>query len=287
MWLSSMPSARFSMRSCRLANETFRPALPQFLGQMRADVLVETAEQVIAAINQVHIDAHAVENTGELDRDIAAADDDHRLRQLGQMKGLFRGDGVFDARHIVGQRRAAASGDQHLGCGDRFGFFFTLDLKRMGIEEPRGAMEQVCAGLGEVVGVDPRQAGDLLVLAHQEGRPVEARAVDRPAEAAGELEVAAEGGGVDHQLLGHAAAHHAGAADPVFLGHRDLGPAHGRQPGRPHPAGPRADDEQVVVVVSHRNSPRTLKASDGRRRRDHRSAPRRRGRETGRGRQPR
>ena len=55
-------------------------------------------------------------------------------------------------------------------------------------------------------------------------------------------------GAVDEQFLGHAAADHAGAADPIFLGDGDAGAVRGRDPRRAHAARAGADDEQVIVV---------------------------------------
>ena len=73
----------------------------------------------------------------------------------------------------------------------------------------------------------------------------------RPAEALGGLEGGGELAGVDHELLGHAAANDAGAADAVFLGDGDAGSGQRRHPRGPHSAGAGADDEEVVVVLGH------------------------------------
>ena len=50
--------------------------------------LVETAQNVLPAIDQRHLRAEPVENTGELDRDIAAALDENALRQLFEVERL-------------------------------------------------------------------------------------------------------------------------------------------------------------------------------------------------------
>ena len=57
---------------------------------MGANVVVETAQDIVAAINQRHVGAEARENTGELQRDIAAALNHDALRQRRQMKHLVR-----------------------------------------------------------------------------------------------------------------------------------------------------------------------------------------------------
>ena len=60
---------------------------------------------------------------------------------------------------------------------------------------------------------------------------------------------------VNEQLLGHAAADDAGAADPMLLGHRNAramrrGDARGADPARPG-----TDDEQVEVEIAHVGDP--------------------------------
>ena len=49
---------------------------------MVAHVVVEAAQDLLAAIDQRHLGAEAVEDAGELDRDVAAALDQDALRQL-------------------------------------------------------------------------------------------------------------------------------------------------------------------------------------------------------------
>jgi hypothetical protein len=124
-----------------------------------------------------------------------------------------------------------------------------LDLDGVAVLQPGLAMDQLGAGVLEVADVDAGEPGDLLVLFHQEPRPVEAGVGDIPAVAPGGLEMLRIFRGVDHELLGHAAADHAGAADAMFLSDRHLGAGHGRDPGRAHAAGARPDDEEVVVVA--------------------------------------
>ena len=75
----------------------------------------------------------------------------------------------------------------------------------------------------------------------------ELRLAQVPAVAAGRLEPLREVGAVMHQLLRHAAADDAGAADPARLGDPDLGPVRGRAPGAGDAAGAATDHEQVEV----------------------------------------
>ena len=62
------------------------------------------------------------------------------------------------------------------------------------------------------------------------------------------LQILGEMGAVDEQFLGHAAADHAGAADPIFLGDGDPRAMRGGDPRRAHAARAGADDEEVVIV---------------------------------------
>ena len=66
------------------------------------------------------------------------------------------------------------------------------------------------------------------------------------------LQILGEMGAVDEHLLGHAAADHAGAADPVFLGHRHARAVRRRYPARAHPARTGTDGDEVVIVIGHR-----------------------------------
>ena len=88
-----------------------------FAAQMGAHVVVEPAQNVLAAIDQRHPRAEAGEDAGELDRDVAAALDHDLARQRRQVEGVVRRDGVLDARDGVPGKRRAAGGDR--GCGRR------------------------------------------------------------------------------------------------------------------------------------------------------------------------
>src|SRR5690606_25684414 len=114
--------------------------------------------------------------------------------------------------------------------------------------------EDLRAGPPKPVGIEPFEPGDLAVLAGDQLRPVEARRPDVPAIAGGIFESVGEGAGIDHHLLGYAAADHAGAAHAVFFGHADARAGPGRDASRPHTARSATDDEEVEVelhTVSH------------------------------------
>uniref|UniRef100_A0A0N4ZIZ6 PE-PGRS family protein n=1 Tax=Parastrongyloides trichosuri TaxID=131310 RepID=A0A0N4ZIZ6_PARTI len=236
-------------RGVLAAQDDLDAALLDLARQMGAHVVVKAAQDVGAAIDQGRLDAQTGEDARELDRDIAAARDHDALGQLRQMESFFGRDGMFDAGQVLGLPRAAAGGDQDLLGGE--GLVFADDFDGVGVLQDSAAVDQIDARLGQVGGVDARQAGDLDVLGLQEGRPVEFRIVEGPAVALGDLQRVADFRGHDHELLGHAAADDAGAADPVFLGHSHLLAAQGGQARRADPAGTGADDEEVVVVLGH------------------------------------
>ena len=109
----------------------------------------------------------------------------------------------------------------------------------------------VHAGLFQIGAVDALEAGDLGVLVLDQRRPVEARLAHGPAETGRVLELVPEAAGIDHQLLRHAAADHAGAAEAVLLGEHHLGAVARRDAGGPHAAGASADDEKIHVKRAH------------------------------------
>jgi hypothetical protein len=129
------------------------------------------------------------EDARELHRDIAAARDQDALGQFRQVEGLFRGDGVFDARQVGGHPRTAAGGDQDLVGRDRL--VLADDLDGVGVLQHGAAVDQIDARLAQVGGVDAGQAGDLDILGLDEFRPVEA-GVDGPAIALGGVELVGE-----------------------------------------------------------------------------------------------
>src|SRR6516162_10965622 len=77
-----------------------------------ADVIVETAQNVLTTINQRHMRAEPGEDSGELDRDVAAALDHDTARKVRKMERLVRRDNVFDAGNRITVARRAAGGDQ-------------------------------------------------------------------------------------------------------------------------------------------------------------------------------
>ena len=107
--------------------------------------------------------------------------------------------------------------------------------------------EQADAGALQHLQVDAVQPRDLGVPGRAQLLEGQRRVADVPAIVLGRLEPLGEMGAVVHQLLGHAAADDAGAADPAVLGQPDLGAVRGGAPGAGDAAGAAADHEQVEV----------------------------------------
>ena len=74
--------------------------------QVGANLVVEAAQDVLAAIDQRHLRAEPGEDAGKFHRDVAAALDDDLARQRGQVKRLVRRDRVLDAGNGVAGMRA-------------------------------------------------------------------------------------------------------------------------------------------------------------------------------------
>ena len=72
----------FSIAATVLPVTHLDAALLHLGAQVLAHVVVEAAQDVLAAIDQRHVGAEAVEDAGELDRDIAAALDHDAVRQI-------------------------------------------------------------------------------------------------------------------------------------------------------------------------------------------------------------
>ena len=215
---------------------------------MIAQLLVEAAQDLGAAIEERGVDAEAVEDAGKLDRDVAAADDQDGFRQGLEMERLVGGDGVACARNI-GHDRVPARGDQNGARGD----FAVAGLhgQRMRVGQLGAGLHDGDAGTLETGAIEALEAGVFRVLVGDQRRPIEARRRDAPAEARRILEVVAEAAGIDEELLRHATPDHASAAEAILLGNRHLGAVASSDARRAHPAGPAADDEEIEVELTH------------------------------------
>src|ERR1700730_10839514 len=103
-------SALVDARDVRAAADV-DAAPPHLLAEIDADVLVEPAQYLRAPDELDDLASEAIEDAGELDRDIAAADDDDALRQVRPVERFVGRDHMLDA----GDRRGlgpAAGRDQ-------------------------------------------------------------------------------------------------------------------------------------------------------------------------------
>ena len=148
----------------------------------------------------------------------------------------------------VGHEGAAAHGDENLLRRQRLAVAGQTDRVRPG--DRRAGLMDFDAGAFEIAAVDVLQPQDLRVLALNEARPVEGPIAHGPAEAGRVMEMLRELACVDHQLLRHAAADDAGAAEAILFSAGDARAVASRNPRGAHAAGAAADDEKIVVVVS-------------------------------------
>jgi hypothetical protein len=129
------------------------------------------------------------------------------------------------------------------------------EMHAVGTGDQAAVLDDLDARLFEIDRVGLLEPGDFLFLGRHQGWPVE-RGIDLPAEAGGNVEQVVETGGIDIELLGHATADDAGAADAEFLDDGDPGAIGGSHTGRPHTAGTGADDDEVVAIAHWENSTR-------------------------------
>ncbi len=225
-------------------------ARPHRRRQVVAQVVVEAAQDLVGADQLGDLGAEPVHDARELAGDVAAADDEQALGLLLELEHLVGGDAELGARDI-GPDRMRAGGDQQVPG---------RVLRAVGqphpvrVEHAGADAAELHPGPAQAVVVGRFQPRDLGVLGGDELLPVEPGLADGPAVAGGIVEGVGEARGVDHQLLRHAAADHAGAAVAVLLGQPDLGPGLGRDPGGAHPARTAADDEEVEVEPRHHAS---------------------------------
>ena len=148
------------------------PALEQLRGQPVAQVLVEAAQDLGAAVEKRGVDAEAVEDAGELDGDVAAADDRGWMpagcsrwnASLEVMAWPAPGISVTTGRPPVATRMTCAVTLRLPGCTTRYA--------------RRQARHDACMpgtpALLEAATIEALEAGDLGVLVGNQRRPVEA-----------------------------------------------------------------------------------------------------------------
>src|SRR6185312_1029344 len=218
-----------------------------------ADIVVEAAQDLFAAINERDVRAQAVEDVREFECDVAAAGDQNALRQLFEMKRFVRGDAEIAARNDVAgpelARRTVAGRDQDLFRRDRA--ILVEQTQRVRILEHGAIGEDIDAGRLDVSRIDGFKPRDFLVLVRDQGRPVELRFAHRPAEPDRIGKVVGEMAGINEDLFRNAAADDTGSAHARFLGERHARTGESRHAAGAHAARAAADDEKIVVVPSH------------------------------------
>ena len=233
----------------RLARDDPDAAHLHLIVQMFAHVVIEAAQDILAAVDQRHLGTETVEDTGKLDGDIAAALDEDALGQFGEVKRLIRRDDVLepgDARAVI---RRGAGGDQNgLRAHPRTG----RQPHRVRVLDHCARLHKLNLVALERGGVGRFQPRDLAVLVGDQRRPMESRRRHAPAVTGGVLEIVGKARGVDQELLRHAAANDAGAADAIFLGDHHPCAVAGGDARRAHAARTGANNEEIDVVVSHR-----------------------------------
>src|SRR5690606_5415111 len=130
-------------------------------------------------------------------------------------------------------------------------YLFCPHLDSVPVEQNCAGLVDKCAGILEPLAVEAFEPGDFLFLVGDERRPVERRLADGPAITGGIGKMLGKLRGIDVELLRHAAADDAGAAEAVFLGDRDPLAEGGCDPRRAYAARPTADDKEIEVECRH------------------------------------
>ncbi len=151
----------------------------------------------------------------------------------------------------IGHMRPRAGGDQDDARGDRTAIgqphrLWPGEGRALVEDFHRMAVQRVGIGL-----VEPVDLGQHIIA---QPRPIKAQIGHIPAEIARVRQILGKMGAIDEQLLGHAAANDAGAADAEFLGNRHPRAVRGGDPRGAHPARSGANHEQVIVEIGHQSS---------------------------------
>ena len=218
---------------------------------MAAKLLVEAAQEELAAVDQGDLAPEPGQDAGELDADVAAADHREALRQTLQVEGLVRGDGVLDAGDLRPVGPASGRHQDVLGADLAPHPVAEINLHPLHIDQTRPTLEELHACVFEQTAVDPVQTLDLPVLVGDEPSPVEGGRPRGPAESRSFAVVVGEGRRADEELLRHTADVHAGTPQVARLGDCHPCTVAGSHPGGANAARAGADHEKVVVEVRH------------------------------------
>jgi len=223
------------------------PFSAHLFGEPRSEFGVEAPQQPGAAVGECRRHAEPVEDRGELDGDVAAADDQRAARQFLQEEGLVRGDREFLAGN-VGQLRPGSRRNKDVFC--------RMDSSIQGngvrIQNNCAAPKNRNPRIDQDALVDAVQARDLAVLVRQQLAPVEDRLGDAPAEIGGVLQFVAEVRRVGEEFLRDAADVDAGAAEAARLRDRDARAERGRDAAGAN--APRAAAYREEIEIEIRNN---------------------------------
>src|SRR6185437_13203261 len=126
--------------------------------QSVAQIAVEIAQDLIAAMKHGHLDATAPEDRGELHTDITSADDHDAFRQLLELETLIRADHMLFAGKVGDLGMGASRYEDSLG-GDRS--VARAEMHCLPVLDHRTGHEAVHAGLLQDPRVNAVQAVDL------------------------------------------------------------------------------------------------------------------------------
>ena len=201
----------------RRVEAEFDPLGHRNLEQTVADLLVIAAQYRVAAVDDRHLAAEFVEDARKFIGDIAAASNHHALRQTVEVKHLVRRDRMFAARKFGDEGPAA--GRHQDAFGGEFGPVGEPYLLRT--DDGRARLEDRNLVIIERLTVETFETRHFAQHIVAQPLPVEMAIGNVPAEMPRVLQIFCKVRPIDEQLLGHAAANDAGAADPMLLGDRN------------------------------------------------------------------
>ena len=221
---------------------------------MRAHLIIKPTQNFLAAIDERCLHAEPVENAGELNRNITAANDGDGGRQNVKMESLIGGDGVRASRNIRNEGRRPHSNQNAFSR-----YFAPVHQNSLRVHKLCAMRQNFNAAGFEVFYVNAVEPVNFGVFICQKRRPVKFGCADTPTKTGGFFEQFGIMAGIDKQFFWHATANNACAAHPKLLGHRHtraIARAHAR---RAHAAATGSDDKQVIVKTH--KSPNSVKLS--------------------------
>lgn len=207
-----------------------------------SQIFVESSQQFVATINERDFHAEAVEDTGELGGDIAAAVDEYCPWQLRKVKYFIRSNGQLIAWKRIFPGPTACGKENAAGA-----VTLAAHFHEVGPGESCAFAEDPDSPACEDFPIHAIKAADFPVLVGEQRFPVELGGSRVPAKTAAVLPVFGIMGGIAEQFLGHAAHIDAGAAKIALFRHRDPGAEVGGNPARAHAAGAGANDKKVKI----------------------------------------